>query len=134
MNENNNNTNPYEDDIQTVHSEGVRSDAEQPPTTTQEYDSEPVEQPVEDGEDYVVSGLGELSEADERVQRFYGIIPKEKPSEIKTVRMVKRDHKERISKGGKKGDDDTESIDLENDEEEGTAVDEEVPPTLPRGN
>ncbi|XP_037070856.1 translation initiation factor IF-2-like [Pollicipes pollicipes] len=33
----------------------------------------------------------ELSEADERIQRFYGIIPKEKTLEIKAVRIVKRE-------------------------------------------
>lgn len=107
--------NPYEDDVQTVHSEGVRS----------EYDSHPPTVPDRPPEE-VILGLGELSEADERVQRYYGIIPREKPSEIKTVRMVKRDHKERLSKG-RRGDEDSESVEL--------SLDEEEPPLpLPRGN
>ena len=97
--------NPYEDDVQTVHSEGVRSEYEPPPIparpqngrngATVEGGEEEEEQYEEEEE---VVGLGELGEADERVQRYYGIIPKEKVVEIKTVRMVKRDHKERISK------------------------------------
>ena len=39
--------------------------------------------------------LGDISEADERVKKFYGIIPKDINKEVKTVRMVKRDSKER---------------------------------------
>ena len=142
------NNHPYDDDVQTVHSDGIRSDHEQMPTTVkfqQDFESEIAhesEQDVEveeEEEDYVV-GLGELSEADERVQRFYGIIPKEKPSEIKTVRMVKRDNKERLSSRGKKGEDDTESIDLDDgDVMNGTTAalqsNNDAPPnTLPRGN
>jgi hypothetical protein len=93
--------NPYEDDVQTVHSEGVRSEYEQPPPIPERPKVRggvvaAGEEGEEEGE--VMGGLGELGEADERIQRYYGIIPKEKPIEIKTVRMVKRDHKERISK------------------------------------
>ena len=115
--------NPYEDDVQTVYSEGIRS----------EYDHAPPipDRPTANSEDEeVILGLGELSEADERVQRFYGILPKEKPAvEIKTVRMVKRDNKERSTSAigrARRGEDDTESIEL--------SQDEDPPPPLPRGN
>ncbi|XP_075235264.1 uncharacterized protein LOC142332611 isoform X2 [Lycorma delicatula] len=36
-----------------------------------------------------------INEADDRVKRFYGIIPKDKPQEIKTVRIVKRESERR---------------------------------------
>ena len=41
--------------------------------------------------------LGDISEADERVKKFYGLLPKQQQQnfEVKTVRMVKRDSKER---------------------------------------
>ena len=113
--------NPYEDDVQTVHSEGVRSEVEGPPLP---------ERPHKNGhEDMIVGWTGDIGEADEKVQRFYGILPKEKPIEIKTVRMVKRDNKERSNKP-KRGnsEDDSESVDLSVDEEE------LPPPPLPRGN
>jgi len=114
--------NPYEDDVQTIHSEGVRSEMEGPPLPARPHKHN-------NSDDEVIIGLGDIGEADERVQRFYGIIPKEKPSEIKTVRMVKRDNKERSSKVRKgNGDEDSESIDLSVDEEE------QPPPPLPRGN
>ncbi len=45
--------------------------------------------------------LGDISEADDRVKKFFRILPKDNIKEIKTVRMVKRDSKERsISKTG----------------------------------
>lgn len=114
--------NPYEDDVQTIHSEGVRSEMEGPPLPVRPNNHN-------FSDDDVIIGLGDIGEADERVQRFYGIIPKEKPSEIKTVRMVKRDNKERSSKVKRgNGDEDSESIDLSVDEEE------QPPPPLPRGN
>merc|ERR1712079_121079 len=114
--------NPYEDDVQTVHSEGVRSELEGPPLPARPHK-------YNNSDDEVIIGLGDIGEADERVQRFYGIIPKEKPSEIKTVRMVKRDNKERSSKVKRgNGEEDSESIDLSVDEEE------QPPPPLPRGN
>uniref|UniRef100_A0A8D9AHW7 Pleckstrin homology domain-containing family A member 7 n=1 Tax=Cacopsylla melanoneura TaxID=428564 RepID=A0A8D9AHW7_9HEMI len=37
----------------------------------------------------------DISEADDRIKRFYGIIPKDKPQEIKTVRIVKRESERR---------------------------------------
>ncbi|XP_067144252.1 uncharacterized protein [Centruroides vittatus] len=37
----------------------------------------------------------DISEADDRMKMFYGIIPKDKPSEIKTVRIVKRESERR---------------------------------------
>ena len=114
--------NPYEDDVQTVHSEGVRSEVEGPPLP---------ERPGHNNHhDEVMLGLGDIGEADERIQRYYGILPKEKPIEIKTVRMVKRDNKERSSsKVSRRGnsEDDSESVDLSLDEDE-------PPPPLPRGN
>ena len=112
--------NPYEDDVQTIHSEGVRSEMEGPPLP---------DRPHQFNSEEIILGMGDISEADERVQRFYGILPKEKPLEIKTVRMVKRDNKERSSKT-KRGnsEDDSESVELSVDEEE------QPPPPLPRGN
>lgn len=37
----------------------------------------------------------DISEADDRMKMFYGIIPKDKPNEIKTVRIVKRESERR---------------------------------------
>lgn len=112
--------NPYEDDVQTIHSEGVRSEMEGPPLP---------ERPNKQNNDEMIIGLGDIGEADEKVQRFYGILPKEKPIEIKTVRMVKRDNKERSSKTRKgNSEEDSESVELSVDEEE------QPPPPLPRGN
>ncbi|CAG2057135.1 unnamed protein product, partial [Timema podura] len=37
----------------------------------------------------------DISEADDRMKRFYGIIPREKQQEIKTVRIVKRESERR---------------------------------------
>lgn len=40
--------------------------------------------------------LGDISEADDRIKKFYGIPPKENNGkEVKTVRMIKRDSKEK---------------------------------------
>jgi len=125
--------NPYEDDVATVHSEGVRSDYAPPlPDRGGGHSSDRGGEHSSDQE--VILGLGELSEADERVQRYYGIIPRERNIEIKTVRMVKRDNKER-GKIGRRGDDDSESVELsEMEEEEQTHREEEPPAPLPRGN
>ncbi|CAL1278651.1 unnamed protein product [Larinioides sclopetarius] len=46
--------------------------------------------------------MQDINEADERMKRFYGIIPKEKPSEIKTVRIVKRQSERRNREKDKK--------------------------------
>lgn len=51
--------------------------------------------PDQDSSSSEMYSLGDISEADERVKKFYGLIPKNGPMEIKTVRMVKRDSKER---------------------------------------
>ncbi|XP_045129278.1 uncharacterized protein LOC123515007 isoform X8 [Portunus trituberculatus] len=37
----------------------------------------------------------DINDADDRMKRYYGILPKEKPLEIKTVRIVKRESTER---------------------------------------
>lgn len=37
----------------------------------------------------------DINYADERMKRYYGIIPKEKPAEIRTVRIVKRESEKR---------------------------------------
>ena len=88
-----------EDEIQTVHSEGIRSEAPPLPPTRKESNSS-----LSSSEMY---SLGDISEADERVKKFYGLLPKQQQSqqqhsqqqqqtaEVKTVRMVKRDSKER---------------------------------------
>ena len=94
--------NPYEDDVQTVHSEGIRSEMESampPPLHQRPHHNK--EQPDEDEitkdieNEICTLTLGDISEADDRVKKFYGIIPKDNNKEIKTVRMVKRDSKER---------------------------------------
>ena len=56
--------------------------------------------------------------SDDRIKKYFGILPRDpKPAEVKTVRMVKRDSKERtISRAG----------------EENTET--PPPPPLPRGN
>ncbi|GIY03497.1 pleckstrin domain-containing family A member 5 [Caerostris extrusa] len=46
--------------------------------------------------------MQDINDADERMKRFYGIIPKEKPSEIKTVRIVKRQSERQNRKRDKK--------------------------------
>ena len=81
-----------EDEIQTVHSEGIRSEA--PPLPSKPAEAESSEAEAE------MYSLGELSEADERVKKYFGLLPKQQITEIKTVRMVKRDSKERsVSRG-----------------------------------
>ena len=84
--------NNEEDEIQTVHSEGIRSEA--PPLPSKPTEAESSEAEAE------MYSLGELSEADERVKKYFGLLPKQQMTEIKTVRMVKRDSKERsVSRG-----------------------------------
>ena len=81
-----------EDEIQTVHSEGIRSEA--PPLPSKPSSASA------DSEEAEMYSLGELSEADERVKKYFGLLPKQQINEIKTVRMVKRDSKERsVSRG-----------------------------------
>nr|XP_027227879.1 uncharacterized protein LOC113819861 [Penaeus vannamei] len=59
-----------------------------------------------DGEEQQQSGSHlDINDADDRMKRYYGILPKEKPLEIKTVRIVKRESTERKkdrSVGGKR--------------------------------
>jgi len=100
-------SNGYEDDVQTVHSEGVRSEMEPPPLplAKRPYSH------IDDGNSAELMEnltLGDISEADDRVKKFFGILPKDSNiKEIKTVRMVKRDSRERsISKVGFNYDDD----------------------------
>merc|ERR1719150_634736 len=95
--------NPYEDDVQTVHSEGIRSEMEStiPPPLhkrphNQTHPTQEEDEMTKDIENEICTlTLGDISEADDRVKKFYGIIPKDNNKEIKTVRMVKRDSKER---------------------------------------
>ena len=42
-----------------------------------------------------MDGAVDINEADERMKRYYGIIPKDKPPEIRTVRIVKRESEKR---------------------------------------
>ena len=53
------------------------------------------------------------SEADERVQRFYGILPKEVKGEVKTPRMVKQASKKnsKVKRNGS-GEEDSESLEV----------------------
>jgi len=90
------NTNPNDDDddeVQTVHSEGVIRSEVPPPLPPPRKDSNSSMSSSE------MFSLGDISEADERVKKFYGLLPKQQPppptAEVKTVRMVKRDSKER---------------------------------------
>ena len=88
------------DEIQTVHSEGVRSEAPPLPAKNGQFVQQGEEgglvvMPDQDSSSSEMYSLGDISEADERVKKFYGLIPKNGPMEIKTVRMVKRDSKER---------------------------------------
>ena len=119
------------DEIQTVHSEGVRSEAPPLPAKPQHMNqmNQNVNQMVQLGQhmnnqmsqdvnemvqinqhaDQIganvnqmnsessseMYSLGDISEADERVKKFFGLLPKHQQMEIKTVRMVKRDSKER---------------------------------------
>ena len=81
------------DEVQTVHSEGVRSEAPPIPPKTNNAAAEDISSSSSE-----MYSLGDISEADERVKKFYGLIPKNQIqacTEIKTVRMVKRDSKER---------------------------------------
>ena len=68
------------------------------------------------------------------MKKFYGILPRDTIKEIKTVRMVKRDSKERsVTKSGSNIEDDDEEDDV--DVGDDSYVGEEPPPPpLPRGN
>ena len=62
--------NPYEDDVQTVHSEGVRSEMDAPPLPTSKR---PNGIDVNDDDDSAATfTLGDISEADDRVSRLFG--------------------------------------------------------------
>ena len=83
-----------------MHSEGVRSEAPPLPAKNGQFVQQGEEgglvvMPDQDSSSSEMYSLGDISEADERVKKFYGLIPKNGPMEIKTVRMVKRDSKER---------------------------------------
>ncbi|XP_054713867.1 uncharacterized protein LOC129223325 [Uloborus diversus] len=52
--------------------------------------------------DSVQYSMQDINEADDRMKRFYGILPKEKPCEIKTVRIVKRQSEKRSRERDKK--------------------------------
>ena len=102
----NTNFNPdlEEIEVQTVHSEGIRSEAPPLPAKNNEL----IENQFSSSNSEMYS-LGDISEADERVKKYFGLIPKsnqnvtnngQNMAEIKTVRMVKRDSKERsVSRG-----------------------------------
>ncbi|GFS85864.1 pleckstrin homology domain-containing family A member 7 [Nephila pilipes] len=57
---------------------------------------------LSDGLNSEQCSMQDINDADERMKRFYGIIPKEKPSEIKTVRIVKRQSERRNRERDKK--------------------------------
>ncbi|XP_066938047.1 uncharacterized protein [Macrobrachium rosenbergii] len=90
-----------------------------------------------DGEEQQHSGSHlDISDADDRMKRYYGILPKEKPLEIKTVRIVKRESterkKDRTTTGGKRvmiGDSLTNVA--EDDAESEEASDGETEPAIP---
>ena len=139
--------NPYEDEVQTVHSEGVQSSIDIPPPPPLPGKRLENGEQHNTGEDLTQGlTLGDISEADDRVKKFYGIIPKDnKVTEIKTVRMVKRDSKERsVSKITTRRsiiDESGRVIEVEIGEngdivEASAAVngDDNPPPPLPRGN
>ncbi|KAK3860359.1 hypothetical protein Pcinc_033578 [Petrolisthes cinctipes] len=82
----------------------------------------------------------DINDADDRMKRYYGILPKEKPLEIKTVRIVKREsterRKDRGGGGGKRvtiGDSSLTHL-LEDDDvesDDGVLSDAEIEPPLP---
>jgi len=86
--------------------------------------------PPRDGDEWVQARMGDISEADERVQRFYGILPKEVKGEVKTPRMVKQASKKnsKVKRSGS-GEEDSESLEVDSVDE-----DDPPPPPLPRGN
>ncbi|XP_042236754.1 uncharacterized protein LOC121875982 isoform X3 [Homarus americanus] len=90
-----------------------------------------------DGEEQQQSaGHLDINDADDRMKRYYGILPKEKPLEIKTVRIVKRESTERRkdrSTGGKRvtiGDSSLTHL-LEDDIESDGMSDTENEPPIP---
>ena len=101
-----------------------------PKRPQQEANGEVTKMPAENMEDDegIALTLGDISEADDRVKKFYGIIPKEKAAEIKTVRMVKRDSKERSI--SKRFDESGQIVEVEEDSSESSPP----PEPLPRGN
>ncbi len=69
------------------------------------------------------------------MKKFYGILPRDTIKEIKTVRMVKRDSKERsVSKTGSNLEEDDDDDDEDEGVEESYVGEEPPPPPLPRGN
>lgn len=60
-----NNNNPYEDDVQTVHSEGVRSEMDPPPIPSGKRPTNGMM--MADINDSTTLTLGDISEADDRV-------------------------------------------------------------------
>ena len=60
----------------------------------------------------------DINEADERMKRYYGIIPKDKPAEIRTVRIVKRESEKRQRDKTRRYDDYLSSTGLEDVSEE----------------
>ncbi|PNF20975.1 hypothetical protein B7P43_G09509 [Cryptotermes secundus] len=71
-----------------------------PPELPPDYPPPPPPPPSEEA--VMNGGIGQqccthmdISEADDRMKRFYGIIPREKQQEIKTVRIVKRESERR---------------------------------------
>ncbi|KAK7079998.1 hypothetical protein SK128_026243, partial [Halocaridina rubra] len=90
-----------------------------------------------DGEEQQHSGSHlDISDADDRMKRYYGILPKEKPLEIKTVRIVKRESTERRKDRGSSGSkrvtigDNLTNVTEDDVESEG-ASDTENEPALP---
>jgi hypothetical protein len=101
-----------DDEVQTVHSEGVRSEAPPLPSKGPNKMINILSNDQQENNSTSSSemySLGDISEADDRVKKFFGLLPKNNvnqqqqqqiQAEIKTVRMVKRDSKERsISRG-----------------------------------
>ena len=70
-------SNPYEDDVQTVHSEGVRSEFDPPPIPTSKRPTNGVgvgvgNNNVDDGDESPTTlTLGDISEADDRVGSYH---------------------------------------------------------------
>ncbi|XP_069946457.1 uncharacterized protein [Cherax quadricarinatus] len=89
-----------------------------------------------DGEEQQSAGHLDINDADDRMKRYYGILPKEKPLEIKTVRIVKRESTERKKDrgtGGKRvtiGDSSLTHL-LEDDVESDGISDAENEPQIP---
>nr|CAD7568725.1 unnamed protein product [Timema californicum] len=94
------NTNSYDDGSVLDGEDLVPPPLPAPPELPPDYPPPPPPPPSEEailngGLEQQYCTQMDISEADDRMKRFYGIIPREKQQEIKTVRIVKRESERR---------------------------------------